>query len=96
MVPEPPGYREAEIAGGEHTPVGIAMLPWEDVRAAPDPRALVLGFLESAYEAAFTSRRSGCRRLRVGVVARAGLPPLSCRKFDGGGGNRTRVRSRTG
>ena len=54
MVPEPKGYRDAEIAGGEHTPVGIAMLPWEDVVAAPDPRAFVLAFLQSAYEAGFT------------------------------------------
>jgi hypothetical protein len=54
MVPEPKGYREAKIAGAEHTPVGIAMLPWEDVRAAPEPRAHVLEYLESAYETAMT------------------------------------------
>jgi len=52
MVPEPKGYRDAEIAGAEHTPVGIAMLPWEDVCLAPDPRAHVLAYLQSAYEAA--------------------------------------------
>ena len=33
--PEPKGYRDAEIAGAEHTPVGIAMLPWEDVAPRP-------------------------------------------------------------
>ena len=54
MVPEPVGYREAEIAGAEHTPAGIAMLPWDDVRAAPDPRAFALEYLQSAYAVAMT------------------------------------------
>jgi len=55
MVPEPPGYREARIAGGEQTPIGIAMLPWDTIRAAADPRGLALEFLQSAYDTAFTA-----------------------------------------
>ena len=53
--PEPPGYREAAI-----TPDGARwdddlrefILPYEIVRAAPDPDALLLEFLEGTYEAA--------------------------------------------
>lgn len=53
MVPEPEGYRAAEIVGGEETAIGLAMLPYEKLRTARDPRALLLAYLESAYEAAF-------------------------------------------
>jgi hypothetical protein len=64
MVPEPTGYREAKIAGAEHTPAGIAMLPWENVRAAPDPRAHVLEYLQSAYETAMTCAGVGLADFR--------------------------------
>lgn len=53
MVPEPDGYREAEVVGGEQTSIGLAMLPYDALCAARDPRTLLLAFLESAYEAAF-------------------------------------------
>lgn len=52
MSPEPRGFREAEIVGGEATSIGLAALPYEKVRRAHDPRALALAFLQSAYEAA--------------------------------------------
>ena len=52
MVPEPPGWRDAEVAGGQWTKIGLTVLPWETVRSARDPRARVLAFLQSAYEAA--------------------------------------------
>ena len=52
MSPEPAGWRDASIAGGEWTKIGLTVLPWETVRNARDPRGLVLGFLQSAYEAA--------------------------------------------
>ena len=52
MSPEPAGWRDASIAGGEWTKIGLTVLPWETVRNARDPRALALAFLQSAYEAA--------------------------------------------
>ena len=33
----------------------LALLPYEDVRAAPDPRQALMAFLESAYLAGATS-----------------------------------------
>jgi hypothetical protein len=53
--PEPPGYRDARVA-----PTGARwdddldefVLPYELVRAAPDPAAVLLEFLQSTYEAA--------------------------------------------
>jgi hypothetical protein len=51
MSPEPAGWREASIVGGEWTKIGLTVLPWETVRSAREPRALVLAFLHSAYEA---------------------------------------------
>jgi hypothetical protein len=50
IVPEPKGLREAEIAGGEWTSIGLSVVPWETVRSAEDPRALLLAFFQSAYE----------------------------------------------
>ena len=52
MSPAPEGFREAPIVGGEQTSIGLTVLQWETVRSAPDPRALVLAFLQSAYETA--------------------------------------------
>ena len=53
MSPEPAGWRDASIAGGQWAKnFGLTVLPWETVRAAADPRALVLTFLQSAYETA--------------------------------------------
>lgn len=52
MSPEPAGWRDASIVGGEWTKIGLTVLPWETVRTADDPRALVLAFLQSAYETA--------------------------------------------
>ena len=52
MSPAPDGFREAEIAGGQQTSIGLTVLPWETVRGADDPRGTALAFLQSAYEAA--------------------------------------------
>ena len=52
MSPEPAGWRDAQIGRGEWTKIGLTVLPWEAVRNAREPRALVLTFLQSAYEAA--------------------------------------------
>jgi len=52
IVPEPAGLRDAAVVGGEWTSIGLAVLPYETVRSARDPRTLLLAFLQSAYEAA--------------------------------------------
>lgn len=58
--PDPPGYRDAVVA-----PAGARwdddlrefVLPYEFVRTAEDPDALLLAFLQSTYEAAATTAR---------------------------------------
>ena len=52
IVPEPEGLRDVPVVGGEWSSSGIAVLPYERVRTATDPRTVVLAFLQSAYEAA--------------------------------------------
>jgi hypothetical protein len=52
MVPEPTGLRNAPLVSGHWSPIGLAVLPYETVRTASDPRKLALAFLQSAYEAA--------------------------------------------
>jgi hypothetical protein len=52
--PEPEGLGEAPLTGGHWTDTGngsLAVLPYETVRSARDPRTALLGFLQSAYEA---------------------------------------------
>ncbi|MGH9689896.1 MAG: DUF5996 family protein [Candidatus Acidiferrales bacterium] len=53
-APEPPGFRES-VARPEKasysSPLGEFLLMYDDVRAANDPRAALLEFLESTYEA---------------------------------------------
>lgn len=52
--PEPPGLRGEPLAIGEWVPSGggsLALLAYEDVRTAADPKQTLLAFLESAYEA---------------------------------------------
>jgi hypothetical protein len=53
-APEPDGLRGEPLVGGEWIPSGngsLAVLPYESVRTAAEPKALLLAFLESAYEA---------------------------------------------
>ncbi len=53
--PEPPGFRDTPITpdGARwDSDLGEFVLPYELVRAAPDPDALLLEFLRSTYEAA--------------------------------------------
>ena len=58
--PEPPGFKDARI---RPTPASYStefsgfLLPYDDVRSAADPRATVLEFLQSTYEAAATLGR---------------------------------------
>ncbi len=53
--PEPDGFNEHPIlpeAARYSTEMGEFVLPYETVRRAPDPDAVVLTFLQSAYDAA--------------------------------------------
>jgi hypothetical protein len=55
-APEPPGLRDRPLQPAaarwiEQGAGSLALLPYDDVRAADDPRADLLEFLESAYEA---------------------------------------------
>ena len=53
-APEPDGLRDEPLAAGEWIDTGngsLALLPYETVRAAEDPKTTLLGFLQSAYEA---------------------------------------------
>ena len=53
-APEPEGLREQSLVGGEWRDTGngsLAILPYEAVRTAADPRTMLLAFLQSAYEA---------------------------------------------
>jgi uncharacterized protein DUF5996 len=56
-APEPSGFKEARIrpAAAFYSPeFSIFLLRYDDVRRTPDPRAVVLEFLQSTYEAAAT------------------------------------------
>lgn len=55
--PEPPGYAEHQVrpsAASYHAGAREFILPYEAVRAAPDPDALLLEFLQDTYAAAAT------------------------------------------
>ncbi len=52
--PEPPGFRDRPVARGAYfeTKLGEFILPYDTMRAAADPDALLLEFLSSTYAAA--------------------------------------------
>jgi hypothetical protein len=52
--PEPPGYRDRKVNQPGHfdTTLGEFILPYEAVRTAADPDAVLLDFLQTTYEAA--------------------------------------------
>ncbi|WP_028968694.1 DUF5996 family protein [Sphingomonas sp. URHD0057] len=51
--PEPDGFRTSTIAGGSFDEtLGEFTLRYADVRSAPDPPAMLTGFLQSTYDAA--------------------------------------------
>jgi hypothetical protein len=59
-APEPPGFREAALrpAGARYQPrLGEFVLPYQEIRAARQPGALVRDFCESAYVAGATLGR---------------------------------------
>lgn len=56
-APEPPGFKEAPVRPGAafySDEFSNFLLPYEDVRQMPHPRAVVLDFLQSTYDAAAT------------------------------------------
>jgi len=52
MVPAPKGWREAQLGIGDFSKSGLAVLPYDSVRTARDPRRMLLEFFQYAYEAA--------------------------------------------
>jgi hypothetical protein len=53
-APEPPGLRDEPLVCASWVEAGagsLAILPYDAVRTAPDPRTALLAFLQSAYEA---------------------------------------------
>jgi hypothetical protein len=52
--PEPPGFREYPVPPGAHydATLGEYILPYDTVRAAANPDALLLDFLSTTYAAA--------------------------------------------
>ncbi len=53
--PEPAGFRDAPVqpVGAYYSAeLGEFVLPYDELRAAPDPDAALLSFLQSTYEAA--------------------------------------------
>jgi hypothetical protein len=53
-APEPPGFKERTVGPAKayyHTQLGEFILPYEDVRNAPDPKAALMEFLETTYAA---------------------------------------------
>jgi hypothetical protein len=58
--PEPDGFRDAAIqpdAASFSKELGEFLLPYEAVRTAPQPDAMLLAFLQSTYEAAASAAR---------------------------------------
>ncbi|HET7266036.1 MAG TPA: DUF5996 family protein [bacterium] len=53
-APEPEGFRDARIPAPAYYSAEFNnfLLPYDEVRSAPDPRTMVLDFLQSTYEAA--------------------------------------------
>jgi hypothetical protein len=59
-VPEPAGFRQAAVRPAQayfNEQLGEFLLPYDDVRAAASPRAMLLDFMESTYEAGATLAR---------------------------------------
>jgi hypothetical protein len=70
--PEPAGFRDTRVAPGAYfeQSLGEFMLPYETVRTAPDPDALLLEFLSSTYSAAADAGRWD----RAALECRLGVP----------------------
>jgi hypothetical protein len=83
--PEPPGFRDRPVTVGAYfdAKLGEFILPYDTVRAAQDPGALLLEFLSSTYAAA--AETAGWDRAQL--ECRLGIPgrvrPLSATQARG-------------
>jgi hypothetical protein len=70
--PEPPGFRNRPVSPGASfdATLGEFVLPYETVRAAPDPDALLLDFLATTYAAAADAGHWD----RAGLESALGVP----------------------
>jgi Family of unknown function (DUF5996) len=75
--PEPPGFREARVPPGAafEKSLGEFILPYDVVRAAADPDALMLDFLSSTYAAAAQAGRWDRAALECALGAPAKVRP---------------------
>jgi hypothetical protein len=76
--PTPPGFAAALVRPAEATwseDLGEFLLPYETVRRAADPRATLLEFLQSTYEAAADAAEWDRDKLERGTPASATLNP---------------------
>lgn len=73
--PEPAGFRQAAMPAGAafDTELGEYILPYERVRSAPDPDALLLAFLQASYAAAADAGHWERQALDCGL-GRPGVP----------------------
>jgi hypothetical protein len=74
--PEPAGFRTSRVApdGAVYAEaIGEFLLPYDAVRAAPDPDAALLAFLQSTYVAAADAGKWDRAALECGI-GRPGVP----------------------
>ena len=74
--PEPAGFRTSRVVPDGavyHAAIGEFLLPYEAVRAAPDPDAALLAFLQSTYVAAADAGKWDRAALECGI-GRPGVP----------------------
>ncbi|EIM27864.1 DUF5996 family protein [Microvirga lotononidis] len=76
--PEPPGFRDAVVAPGASfdTTLGEFVLPYDTVRQAKDPDALLLDFLVTTYNAAADAGRWDRSNLECTLGAPAKVRPV--------------------
>ena len=86
--PEPPGFRDRAVNSGARfeAKLGEFILPYDTVRAASDPEALVLDFLSKTYAAAAEAAKWDRAHLECGLGAPGRVRPVSTASHAGNGG----------
>ncbi|WP_114944968.1 DUF5996 family protein [Microvirga calopogonii] len=76
--PEPPGFRDARVTPGASfdTTLGEFILPYDTVRLAEDPDALLLDFLVTTYDAAADAGKWDRATLECSIGAPARVRPV--------------------
>ena len=96
-APEPEGLRDQPLSAGEWIEFGagsLAILPYETVRTARDPRQGTARVLPERLRGRCSPRRLGHRRLRVDLVPQPGATPTAPRRAPPPpSGERRRTRS---